>query len=240
LGQISNIISGLRKAVKSGLIITKSDYNNVLKLSKRYINYPKFNGIPALINSASLLLPVLMVNRFYEEAITGQFDLCRIAVVVPSAIISMSISQVLYQRISQKKNSNEKITSEIFKLTGLLFLFSLVEVFILKFWAVQIYTFVFGPEWELAGEFAKILAIAFGVSLIASPLSVIFIALEELKISAVWQICYFIAILCLLYLGKYHIFSFLKVYMWIDIIFYSVYLILIFYVSRKYDKSLLS
>lgn len=102
----------------------------------------------------------------------------------------------------------------------------------------KLFSFVFGNEWELSGEIAKILVFGYGIKFIVSPLSTIFISLEKIKISSIWQIFYF-GLICILFLLKdINIKEFLTYYVVIDICCYSIYYILILMTTKKYDRQL--
>ena len=189
-------------------------------------------------HAISLFLPVLIINKFYSEEYTGYYDLSRQILALPLALISTSVSQVLLQKIAEHKNKHNLVTLFIIKLSSILLGLSIFGGTIVYFNGPQLFSFVFGNEWEISGEITKILIFSYGIKFIVSPLSAIFISLERIKISSTWQIFYF-GLICTLFLLEYiNIEEFLSYYVIIDIFCYSIYYILIIITTKKYDRQL--
>jgi O-antigen/teichoic acid export membrane protein len=50
-----------------------------------------------------------MVSSFFYSEVAGQFDLSRQVLSIPLSLISLSVSQVFMQKISELKNSKKSI-----------------------------------------------------------------------------------------------------------------------------------
>jgi len=159
---------------------------------------------------------------------------------LPIALISATIAQVLLQKTAESKNNNKQIFPLITNISAILFSLSVVGVLIISFWGNELFVFVFGEQWASSGDISRILVFAFAIKFIVSPLSSIFISLEKIKISSMWQMAYFIVICSLFFLNKYTLEEFLKTYVIIDLIAYSIYYLLILFVVKKYDAQLLN
>ncbi len=238
LGNIANNISGFYQILKNKFKFSYLSKTNLIYALKRYKEFPKYNALPALFNSISLLLPVILINKFYSQTITGYFDLSRVVLALPLALITTSLFQVLLQQISDKRNKHESIKKYILNISMVLFIIAVIGIVVIKIWSVDIFTFVFGNNWKTSGVFTKILVFSYAVKFIVSPLSVVFTALERIKIGSVWQFFYFCLIISLLFFKNFNILVFLKIYVIIDLIAYSVYFFLILFVSNQYEKSL--
>jgi O-antigen/teichoic acid export membrane protein len=72
--------------------------------------------------------------------------------------IGGAISQVFYQQASLLKNDNEKLKKLTIGTIKKSSLVSLPFLILLLLWGPQLFAFVFGKEWEIAGEYARILS----------------------------------------------------------------------------------
>lgn len=235
IGDLFNFFTYLFQVKISGINFNAITIKNIKIQLKRYIDFPKYSLIPSFLDAFSLALPVFIITSLYSEKITGQYDLTVKILSVPLALISLAISQVLIQKISELKNSQQKIFPTIkntfIGLSGL----AVIGILVFYFFGKNIFILAFGEEWRLAGKLSEILVFAYGVRFIVSPLTSTFIALEKVKISSIWQICYFIVVFSLYLFDNITIEQFIFYYMLIDVISYLLYVSLIFKISYNYD-----
>lgn len=237
IGNLVNLLSGIYQIRKHGFRSSDIRYSNIKYILKKYSDFPKYNAVPNLINTISLFFPVLIVNKLYSHSVVGYFDLSRMVLAVPLALITTSLSQVLLQNFSEKRNNNQGLMKPVFKISGLLSLLVLFGIIITEFFAKDIFR-IFGSQYIISGIYTKILVFSYGIKFIVSPLSVLFISLERLKISALWQIAYFCLLTSLFLFRDLEIFDFLKILVAIDLVSYSIYYVLIVMVSKQFDYSL--
>lgn len=237
-GNLINFSVGLKQIFSSSFTLKYISKRDLIDVFKRYSQFPKYNLVPALLNTVSTALPFLIINKFYGGAITGYFGLSKMILAVPSALVSTSVSQVLLQTITSKRNSGLSIMKEINRMTIYLGGIAVIEALILSIWGVEILTFLFDKTWTRSGEFIQIVVYASAINFVVSPLSIIFVALEKLKLQAFWQISYFVLILSLALCRNFSIINFLYVYITIDIVAYTIYYIIIHRVMISYEISL--
>lgn len=238
IGNMANVVAGGYQLIKNQFYIKYLNRTSALNMAKRYSEFPKYNLLPALLNTACLMLPVIFINRLYSETIAGFFDLTKMVLVVPTALIATTISQVLLQRVSEKRQKKLSIKKDLLAILGLLSAIATAGITIILLWGPLLFSFIFGAEWKISGNFAQIVVFGFLIRLIVSPLSQVFIALERIKISSLWQVLYFLGIISLLWFDTISVEAFLTIYMFIDVAAYSVYLLLIYLVVNQYEKAL--
>ena len=73
IGMFANIISGTIQIKKTNFIPNKIEFLKIWALMQRYKNYA-FNTFPSILGTIALLLPVIVVNKFYNESITTLYD----------------------------------------------------------------------------------------------------------------------------------------------------------------------
>ncbi len=236
VGNAANITAGFYQAKRKGFTFCNLSWRKIKASLKRYSSFPKYQTIPAVLNTASMLLPIFLINKFYSSETAGYFDLSRQMLIVPISFITASLSQVLLKELSDKVKNNAKLTPSILKTAMYLSIGIIPFMVVIMIWGEGLFSFFFSETWRVSGSYSAILAPAFAVQFIVSPLSISFTVLEKLKVLAAWQICYFGAVLALLSLSYLPITHFLAIYTGINIIAYTIYFLLIINCTRKYDK----
>ena len=239
IGDIINFLTYVFQIRKSVIpLLSKISFANIKIQIVRYVKFPKYSLLPSFLDNFSLMLPVFIITDFYSESITGQYDLTAKILSVPLALISIALSQVLVQKIVEQRNNSKPIVSILKPVFLTLLSLSALGVLVVHFFGESIFVFAFGEQWKLAGELSTYLIFIYGIRFIVSPMTSVFIALEEIKISSIWQVCYFGAILSLYLLKGCDLITFISYFILIDVIAYSVYGILIIMISKKHDGSL--
>ena len=138
-----------------------------------------------------------------------------------------SLSQVFFQEISCAKKSDLYRLANQFVLKASLLS---VPIFLLiYFFAHDIFIFVFGKEWSVAGEAASILAPWLFLNFLSAPLGNILIVLNKQEVVLFVSLLYmFVPIVLLFWLYSY---GFLHVLQWITI---AMSLILLIYIGLIY------
>ena len=218
---IGQLIAGFFVLIKS----LKSDRDKVSKVSKagmmkqakRYVHFPKFNVISGLFEKASGQLPVILLASFFGTAISGLFSLSQRIIAAPGSIVGASVGDVFRQQVSIEYQKNGDCRETFLDLLKLLLLIGIIPFSVLAVFAPFLFSFIFGPEWRIAGEYAQIMILMFFLSFVVSPLSNMFIIAEKQKIDLVIQIILFIFVSVSFIVG-YNIFKHPKA----AILFYSV------------------
>ncbi len=237
-GHLINNITGWYQVIRKGFSFRFFSFKRQKELALTYKEFPLINLIPSFFNAICLNMVVLLVAMFYSEEVVGYFDLTRLVLAVPAAMLTLSISQVLLQNISQKNQKKESIVSDIKKLIILLTVIGITMVLVILVlapWAFSIYA---GDAYYTSGIYAQILVPAAAIKIIVSPISIIFVALKRIKIISIWQIANFILLCCLYFFRHLDVIDFLKIYVLMDVVSYLVFFILIIRLVKKYESSL--
>jgi O-antigen/teichoic acid export membrane protein len=236
IGDFINLLMSIFQFKKSGGYFRGISKGTIKESLTAQNEFPKYSLLPALLDVISMHMPVLIISSFYSQSIVGQFDGSRQLLAIPLALISISLSQVLFQKIAELNSNQQPIYPIIRQNFIFLAILSVIGIAIILPFGTEIYTFVFGKNWVLAGEMSRILVISYAIRFLISPLSIAFIAIKRLKVSALWQILYFAAMLCLLMFRDCSIEDFLTYFVIIDVVAYAFYGLLIYLTVRYYDK----
>ena len=239
IGNLANVLSGLFQINrKSKIRMDQISLRKMKFVALKYKDFPIYNLGPTLLSSIANIVPFLLINKFYSTNELGYIDLTKMVLSIPLAFISVTISQVLFQQVSENRNHNLSILAEIKKILLLLVSISIIEIVIIQLWSPFLFGFVFGNKYSLSGEFSKILVYSFVFNFITSSFSSIFIALQKIKYYSIWQTFYFVLICSLWFFKHLSLYSFLEVYVTIEIIMSIVFCILLWRVVNQYENSI--
>jgi O-antigen/teichoic acid export membrane protein len=236
IGHVGNICSGVYQGIKSGLSFSLFSFGKIKYVLNKYSEYPKFNIVPGFMSACSYLLPAVMINKFYSSESTGYFDLSKLLLSIPLALIATSISNVLLQRIAEKDKLNLSIRNDLISILFFVAFVVLVEILVIQFWAEDLFRIFFGEKWIFSGTISKILVWAFSFNFLVSSFSSIFISLKKIKLLSVWQVLYFVSILSLFWFHNLSFSSFLKMYVIIEVSCCSIITMFMLYIIIHYEK----
>jgi O-antigen/teichoic acid export membrane protein len=212
---------------------------SIIASAKLYRDYPGLSAPSSLLDSASTQTPVFFLTKGYDAATVGFFSLAIRALSAPSSVISTSIGQVYFQKISVLIHSDpNSILSEVLRTTKKLTIIAAVTFIPFMLIGDRIFGFIFGEDWRVAGEYVEILSPALMMRFIVSPLSTIFLATGNVRLGALWQALYFITtmLVMLIFLG-HRVKLLLTGFVINEIVMYTLYFCLIILASKKVSVS---
>lgn len=220
-------------------IVYKEDKNclvnvkklKIMALMKKYIKFPKFDILASLLNTFSSQFTHILFNILFNPIIAGFYYLTQRVIGLPISIIAGAISDVFRQKASEDfKNFNN--AKSIYISTFLkLFILALFPSIILYFFSVEIFIFVFGENWSIAGEFLKIMIPMLFIKFISSPLSFMLYIGEKQNVNMYSQMLFLIVIVISFLIGsdEYEVISYIS-------IFFSLIYLYYLYLSAKIAK----
>jgi len=157
-------------------------------LLKKHKKLPFLNLPNALIDGVRLSGINILIAKFFTTATLGQFSIAWKMVQTPMSLIGGSLSQVFFQKVSSaNKNDLHRIVKKfIFKAS----LIAAPIFLVIYFFSVDIFIFIFGDSWSLAGEAAAVMAPWLFLNFLSSPLSTIFIVLNKQEVMLFFSVLY--------------------------------------------------
>lgn len=234
IGWLISVIIALKT---SDLSYKNVNFSQIKESALKYKDYPIYQMPSSLLNSISLEAPVFFISKAFDASIVGFFSVVIKLLSSPAGLISRSTGQVYFQRASEfAKNSPELLLDDLYSVAKKLSIISLVIFSPIFFFGMEIFGFILGSEWEQAGKYSEVLVFAIAIKFVVSPLSIVFMALDKIKISSVWQVSYFITTMVVLYvLTKFSFDIFLWVYVIHEIMLYTLYFLLMIYAIKRFQ-----
>lgn len=162
--------------------------SKMMTVAKEYKNFPIFTAPQHFLNAVSQNVPVIMLASFFGIEITGFYVMSRRFLQLPAQLISESIRPVLYKKMAEKNNRNEKMTGLLIKSTGSLFAIAVIPAIIFGFWAEELFVFFLGSNWAMTGKMSKILMPWIALVFINPPSTLLLLVFGRQKMLLVFDI----------------------------------------------------
>jgi len=239
LGNIAYFVSAYFQSFR-GMKFDKRlfSYKFLKNVAKEYSDLPKYNLIPELLNSFFSASLTFIVMAKFSIIDVGFLEATQRLLAVPSAFISVSLGQVILQRVSENVGNKIKIIPDLKMLVYIMFAISIAFTLFILFLGPWSFGLFLGETFEKSGVYAQYLIIYFAVSFMVSAFGQVLIALKEFKANAIWQVSKFFLIYSLVFVSFDSIHSFLLIYSAIGTFVYLLYAVIIYIKARKYDSSL--
>ncbi len=238
IGNLTNFISGIIQIKKHNFKLTYISKKKIFYAAKKYKDFPLYNFFPTLLSSAASILPFFFINKFYSSENVGYIDLSRMVLSIPLVFISATISQVFFQQTTEKKNNELSIKKDALNILYILLFIVFFEVLFILCYGPIFFKIIFGDQYEISGQFSKILVFSFALNFISATFSSIFITFQKLRYNSRWQMTYFCLICSLFFIHPLSIYNFLKAYVFIEIVMHSINCLMIYTIVNKYEKGL--
>jgi lipopolysaccharide exporter len=238
IGQSANVVTSIFQGFKYGLSFKFISIRKLKYVLKKYSDFPKYNLIPALMSTCSYLLPPIFINKYFSSESAGYFDLAKLMLSVPMAFVTASFSSVLLQKVAEKYNRRESFLKELKPVLFIVGIVSTVEILTVLFFGEGLFELLGGKAWTFSGKISKIMVWSFAFNFIVSTFTAIFVSMRKIKVYSIYQLLYFVAILCLLFFIKLDFLTFLKIYVVIEVFCYTVLTVTMVSIINRYEHSL--
>ncbi len=208
----------------------------IKKNARNFSDFPKYAFGSNLLNTFILSALTFQIFAKFSIEEVGYAELTQRMLTIPTALIGVSLGQVILQRFSTAYNNRSSISKLFIGLLAFSALITIPFFITIYFWGTDIFGWVFGDEWRTSGMYAKSLILSTCFTFVISPFGQILIALQKVKLNSIWQLMKFLVIGSLFFLQFQSIESYLKYYNICLIGMYSIYLIIISLSIAKYQK----
>lgn len=174
-----------------------------LALAKKYINFPKYLIAAHGFNTVSGQMPVLLLSALFNTAVVGFFTLTQRVMAAPMSLVANALGDVFRQEASQAY-IHQGNCKAIYKKTFMrLLLISAGPFTVFFFVAPALFAWIFGEQWRIAGEYARILTPMAFLQFVISPLSAMFMIAEKQRLDLLWQILLLFLVTSSFFIGNF-------------------------------------
>ncbi|MBK8338669.1 MAG: oligosaccharide flippase family protein [Flavobacteriales bacterium] len=238
LGWMVNVLVAYYQAQRAGFHLLPLEAPVMRTEAIRYRAFPLVNALPAVLHTAALSVPVFTLTALAGDAITGQFNLSRQVVFLPSSFIAVAFAQVYMQRASRSASIGVPVLPDLMRALRSLSAIAALLAGVLLLAGPELFAFFFGSAWAEAGRFARILALPIALQFVVIPLAVVLPALGHIKRYSIWQGAYFFLVLLYSLLHPAIASTYLLGLSLIEVSCYGILLWLIVRAAHRHDASL--
>lgn len=184
IGQVissSGGITSLWLRFRADFAINRSliSINRIKLIAGRYRHFPIYRLPSQFLLAFATQAPLLFTAMIYDARTTGQLGLALMAISLPIGLLSNSMSSAYYAEISNiGKKQPAKIRRITYSMLKRLIAMSILPAFVLALFGELIFSIAFGKEWQLAGQFAALLAVYLVFQFLQVPVSRILFVFE--------------------------------------------------------------
>jgi O-antigen/teichoic acid export membrane protein len=150
-------ISNIYMAFKLKLSTKGISVNEIKDVAKRYVDFPKYFAPANVLDSLSANIPVLLLTTHFSLSEIGFYGIAYKLLMQPIVLISSNMNSIMISDMSIRKNNGIPIWDKYKKIFVLLFLSGLIGSLLILFAGPELFSFIFGKEWEDAGFVAMAL-----------------------------------------------------------------------------------
>ena len=243
-GGVSGLISGqivsqmfanirlFKNIFKDKLLISKISKVKIVALAKRYKDFPKFSMWAVLANTLSTNLTNILISSFYSVSTLGFYSLVQRLLGMPSSLIGNSIGQVFFQQATKEKQETGKAINSFNSTVKKLLIIGIPSFGILFFIVEDLFAFVFGEEWRIAGIYAQIVIPLFFIRFVVATVSNINNIFELQKLALMWQLVLLILSIGCLYISNLYLLNF-KSFLILFVCVISMHYALLFLILKR-------
>jgi O-antigen/teichoic acid export membrane protein len=159
----------LDKEEKVSTILSSLSFVSLMKIGKKYSDFPIYRAPQVLVASITQSMPILLLTAFFGPISAGFYTLGMTVLSLPSQLIGKSVGDVFYPRIAEAVQNKEELSSILIKATFLLAFVGFIPFGVVIFFGPSLFSLIFGGEWERAGVYASWIALWSYALFISNP-----------------------------------------------------------------------
>jgi O-antigen/teichoic acid export membrane protein len=127
----------------------------VVSIAGEYRDFAFYSTPQNVLNAVSHGAPVILLARFYGIAVGGYYALAIRMLDAPVRLLLGSLRQVLFQKLCETNSRGTDLAPIFTKCTRSLFVAVIAPAVIGFVFAPDVFAFIFGRQWHVAGEYAR-------------------------------------------------------------------------------------
>ncbi len=191
LGQIVSQSAGFAAIMRqsAGFLLRPKMTPVVLgRMLRRYSHFGIYSAPAGLINTIGNQAPNLIFASVFGAFQLGQLALAQRLLLLPAGLIGSSVGQVFLSQAAERYRAG-MLPALISQASRKLLLYGLVVAAVAGFGLAPLMPVIFGEQWEATRTIMPILIPSFMGQLVASPLSMAFMASQANKSELLAQLC---------------------------------------------------
>jgi len=173
------LVGRLRKYIKPDLKGIRREEMKVV--AREHQDFPKVGMLQTFLDSFKESGILLVISAFFGATALGYYSFAYRILRMPLNLIGSSVTSVFYQKANEIHNDGQSIWPLTKKIILRLALAAFPILLIVVLFGPQLFGWVFGKEWSVAGEYARLLSPWIMAHFIGSPVSSVPLILQRQK-----------------------------------------------------------
>lgn len=235
----SILVGCIGKKLGTTSVTQEQENISLRKIAYEYRDFPLYRMPQVVLNTVSQSLPILMLTAFFGPISAGFYTLTRTALGLPSTLLASSVQSVFYPHFNEAVLAKNKTFPLLLKATVSLAVVGIWPFLIVILCGPLLFSFVFGQEWQVAGQYAQWMSVWLFFVLISRP---VISSIPVLKMQR-WFLIYEIFSSFLRVVGIYVGFKYFSnaliavaIYSIISSLIYIFIIVKLFCVAKKFDR----
>lgn len=167
-GGILGILIAFRRDMSS--VFRRLSFRRISFVYRRYSDLPYWRLPAQVVMSTTTQIPIFAFAYLYTPYNVGQLSLCFSMLFATSALISQTTGKAFLGEVSRiGRNDVEGLTRATNTMVTRAAMFSAIPCLVLAVGGHLIFSYVFGQQWQDAGQYAQILSILLLADIVGSP-----------------------------------------------------------------------
>jgi lipopolysaccharide exporter len=168
----------------------------LIEAALKFREFPLISMPGSLINAAGGTMTSFMMYGAFDAAVSGQYGLVERSLMLPVAMIGVSVSQVFISDLSASLREGGGTALTLYRgVVRRMFLLGLLPAVLIGLFSPIAFTIAFGETWALAGELARTMAPQVLVALVTSSVNMAITILGCQKVQLGWELARLAAVL---------------------------------------------
>ncbi len=141
----------------------------IRKAAGRYWRFPAYHTPAELLGALCRQMPPLLLAVYFSVEAIGLYWMANRVLERPVLLFGADMSRVFLQQVAERRDRDRGVLGLFVKVTLLMAALALPPFIVVIIFGPQLFAFVFGAEWQLAGEYARWMAMFSFAYLFALP-----------------------------------------------------------------------
>lgn len=151
--------------------VKKVTGKEMVEVLKVHYKQPLFSTPALLANSFSYLSVTIFIEALSNMSVVGFYSISVRILGLPLSVISGNVSKVFFEEASREFGKTGRFNKSFIKTTIFLVALAIPMIVFMMILAPLLCSVAFGDDWEIAGQYIRILAPMFGIRFIVTALS---------------------------------------------------------------------
>ncbi|WP_201529343.1 lipopolysaccharide biosynthesis protein [Psychrobacter frigidicola] len=172
IGQVTNFVMQMLRVPRSGVLKPSNwfGFNGVRTAAVSQRDFAIYRMPQSILNAVSVGLPTILLASMFGASSAGQYSLAVLVLAAPVVLLGQAVGEVFYPKITRAITAKSThAPGLLIKVTLGLFVLGIIPFGAMFFFGNDVFSLIFGAEWELAGRYSQWISLWLLTTLVSGP-----------------------------------------------------------------------